>query len=132
MTKDLHIKFKTQKEMFSGMESGLESKAVFIQSKEEIYFETYKDFQKFLFPRLGILLAIKSHQPKSKYELSKLVNRDVSTIIKDCNALEAIGFITLEETDDPRGSKIPHLKYDYNRIVVHAPILGSHALLLAA
>ncbi|MBP6218830.1 MAG: hypothetical protein KA436_09605 [Oligoflexales bacterium] len=132
MKNDLHIKFRTKENYFEDLEKALKGKSKSIQPENIIYFESYKDFQKFLFPRLGILLAIKTHNPKSIYELSKIVERDVSTLVKDCNALELIGFIRLEESNDARGSKIPKLKFNYNRIVVHAPNLGQHAVLLDA
>lgn len=128
----LNIKFKSREKHFDDLEKILEGGRKKIQPENIIFFETYKDFQRFLFPRLGILLAIKRHHPKSIYELSKIVERDVSTLVKDCNALEAFGFITLEDSKDARGSKIPKLRFDYDRIIVHAPKLGHHAVLLDA
>ena len=131
--KELQIKFKSKDQAFSDFEKSLEENGKqHIQSEDVIIFESYKDFQKFLFPRLGILLAIKHHNPNSIYELGKLVDRDVSTLVKDCNALEATGFISLVDTKSSRGSKAPRLKFEYDRIVVHAPVLGLHAVDLAA
>ena len=132
MKNDLNIVFKSQDEHFGDLEKVLKGNTKKVQPKNVIYFASYKDFQKFLFPRLGILLAIKRHNPQSIYELAKFVERDVSTLVKDCNALATLGFITLEEAGDSRGSKIPKLRFNYSRIMVHAPKLGPHALVLDA
>ena len=79
--------------------------------------------------RYALLVAIKSLEPRSIYDLAKQVNRDITTVQRDCNALSGAGFIELIDAGDERKSKRPRLVFDYREIMVHSPI-AAHSLSL--
>ena len=83
-------------------------------------FKNFNQFMDFMFPhKFTILVAIKIHKPKSIYEIAKITNLPQSSVLKESNALEASGFITLKE-EGARSAKIPELTFDYDEIRVHA------------
>jgi predicted transcriptional regulator len=83
-------------------------------------FKDFNQFMDFMFPqKFTILVAIKMHKPKSLYEIAKITNLPQSSVLKECNALESSGFITLKE-EGSRSAKVPELTFDYNEIRVHA------------
>ncbi len=62
-------------------------------------------------------MAIKTEQPKSIYQLAKLVHRQQNAVLRDCDELRAFGFIKFDLGE--RNAKIPTLSFNYNKIVVH-------------
>ena len=59
--------------------------------------------------------------PKSIYQLAKILGRPSQNVIRDCKALEGHGFITYESAGDSRKTKAPRLAFDYNAIVIYMP-----------
>lgn len=93
-----------------------------IQSKNIIFFDSWTSFRGFMtLQKLEILIMISSVQPQSIYELSRLLDRSLSAVQKDCQMLERIGFISLKKQKTGRGSVIPSLVFDYDKIVVCLP-----------
>ena len=82
--------------------------------EERLSFESLDDLRKVLTPkRLELLHMIKHEEPKSIYELAKIARRDIKNIRDDLSKLETSGLIEMvRNTDDPRRSIIPVLKYD--------------------
>lgn len=115
-----HFKGRTQAEL----KEVLKSKKRFVQPPDVLIFASVGAYQKFMSEqKYMILAAIHNLQPTSIYQLAQLVDRDFANVKKDCDSLEASGFILLEDTKDNRGTKIPKLKFDYNMIQIHLPTM---------
>lgn len=120
-TQKIHIKFRTTEDFFKEVKSSLSSKVESKDQKNELYFDSTRSFHNFFtHTKIDILVAIKNLNPKSIYELSKVLNRPFSAVLKDINTLTSIGFTKLTEIEgDKRKSKKPELSFDYSLIVVH-------------
>jgi len=78
----------------------------------EISFDNKKDFDRFA-KNLGVLSAILTHKPKSIYELSKLIDMDVSNLNKLIAFFESVGAIRIKTSQTAgRAVKIPVVEYD--------------------
>ncbi len=65
---------------------------------EKLVFDSYEAFRKVMTPeRLKILHVIREKEPKSVYELAKILDRDRRNIIKDLEMLEMLGLVEFEE-----------------------------------
>lgn len=71
--------------------------------------------------KYAILATIYKHSPQSIYQLAKLLGRPTQNVIRDCNILEAHGFIMFDEIADGRKTKTPKFAFDYNAIVIYMP-----------
>jgi predicted transcriptional regulator len=92
------------------------------QPKNMIYFDSLSSFRSFMtIQKLEILTLIATAKPKSVYELAKILNRAIAPVQKDCQMLEATGFIELNKEKGGRGNLIPRLTFDYNCILVKMP-----------
>ena len=61
------------------------------------------------------------------------MERDFANVQRDCTALEAMGFISLENAGDAKKSKPPRLAFDYVRIEIQMrQMTYSHDLKAAA
>ena len=65
-----------------------------------------------------ILGEIYNNAPESIYKLANNINRNYASVHRDCQALEAMGFIKLIETDTNRGQVRPTLSFNYSSIQV--------------
>ncbi len=101
-----------------------------IQPHDVLIFESVASYQKLMSEqKYMILAAIKNLKPNSLYQLAKQVERDFANVKKDCDALEASGFIILQDTGDNRGTKTPMLTFDYCAIEIYLPtMIYSHSL----
>lgn len=123
--KCLYINFKTLDELEQETLHAIESRKPKIQPLNVLFFESLRDFRDFMtVQKLEVLAVISSRKPDSVYELAQLLDRDTSAVQRDCNVLMNTGFITLEESNSNRKSKIPRLKFNYDRIVVQLPKLS--------
>lgn len=130
--KYLHIKFSTLDTLGAEIKKAMKSKAPMKNRGKEIRFETHASFMNFLFPhKFSLLIAIKIEKPKSLYQLAKIVGRQQNAVLRDCDELEAFGFIVYEPGES-RNSKVPKLKFDYEGILVHDPRGKSAHLLPSA
>ncbi|ADC66172.1 regulatory protein ArsR [Ferroglobus placidus DSM 10642] len=91
---------------------------------ERIVFESYEALRKILTPeRLKILHVIKEKNPKSVYELAKLLGRNRRNVIKDLEILEMLGLVKfVEEKKGKRRRKVPVVPYD--EIEVSIPVVS--------
>ncbi|WP_456330182.1 HVO_A0114 family putative DNA-binding protein [Archaeoglobus sp.] len=90
-----------------------------------LVFESYEAFRKMLTPeRLRILQIIKEREPRSVYELAKVLGRDRRNVIKDLEVLEMLGLVEFsEEKRGKRKSRRPIVPYD--EIEVSIPVVAS-------
>lgn len=124
------FKSRTKKEL----REVVAGKAAYIQPQDVLVFDSVASYQRLMSEqKYMILAAIRNLKPTSIYQLAKLVERDFANVKKDCETLEASGFIVLEDSGDNRGTKIPKLIFDYNVIEIHMPnMIYSHNLGKAA
>ncbi len=86
-----------------------------------IYFESIDDMRSVLTNnRLAILRAIRENNPKSVYELSKILGRNLKNVNEDLKLLADIGLVTLEATKTDRKRIKPHV--DYAKITLEIPV----------
>lgn len=120
--KPLKIRFESEEQVFEKVEKALKSRKKHLQPEDTKTFSSVKDFQSFLtVHKIALLATIYNNKPESVYQLAKLVGRTFPSVKKDCDTLEAAGFITQDETGDARGTKTPSLSFNYNSIVVYLP-----------
>lgn len=120
------FKMRTRKEVRE-VTSG---KIQYVQPQNVLIFDSVASYQRLMSEQKYLILAaIRNLKPASIYQLAKLVERDFANVKKDCETLEASGFIVLENSGDNRGTKIPKLIFDYNVIEIHMPsMIYSHNL----
>ena len=93
-----------------------------LQPKRLIYFDSLNSFRSFMtIQKLEILAVVANAKPNSIYELSKMLSRAIAAVQKDCQSLEAVGFIVFEKEKGGRGTLTPMLVFDYNCILVKLP-----------
>lgn len=120
--KEMIINFMTLEELCQGAIRAIETRIPSIQPKNVIYFENWTGFRNFMtLQKIEILLMISNVKPKSIYELAKLLDRSLGAVQKDCDMLARIGFIKLQKQKTGRGSIMPKLAFDYDKIVVKLP-----------
>ena len=120
--KELEIHFKSFKEFFDSAERALAKRKPLIQPKNHIVFETVEGFRNFMtVQKVEILSAIYNCEPKTIYELARIVNRDFAAVLRDCTELKTTGFISLKERKDAKRSKWPLLAFPYVCISVNLP-----------
>jgi predicted transcriptional regulator len=130
----LIIRFEGWESFKSRVTTALKNKKTNIASKDTLIFASVTDYQKFMTEqKIALLSAIMNKKPVSIYQLAQLVERDFANVQRDCTALEAMGFIRLEDTGDAKKSKTPRLAFGYKRIEIHMPqVTYSHELGTAA
>ena len=85
------------------------------EADETICFDSVEDMQKFLSPeRIRLLKTVHEKNPKSIYELAKLLGRDRKNVTDDVKMLEGVGLI--ERKTARRGKEKVKLVVDYDRI----------------
>jgi predicted transcriptional regulator len=93
-----------------------------IQPKNIVYFDSMGSFRNFMtIQKLEILALIAEGKLKSVYELSKMLNRAIAPVQKDCQMLEAAGFIVFNKEKGGRGTITPRLTFPYHCILVKLP-----------
>ena len=85
------------------------------EAAETICFDSVEDMQKFLSPeRIRLLKTVHEKNPKSIYELAKMLKRDRKNVTEDVKMLEAVGLI--ERKIAKSGKEKVELVVDYGRI----------------
>ena len=103
-------------ETWKSVESGKK-----VRKEEGIYFESIDDMRSVLTNnRLAILRAIRENKPKSVYELSKMLGRNLKNVNEDLKLLAEIGLVTLEATKKARKRITPHV--DYTKITLEIAV----------
>lgn len=120
--KALTIKFQSLEQLKKELLDLPKTKKGYIQPEDVLLFESLNGFRNFMtLQKLELLAVISSANPKSVYELAKMVNRAIATVQKDCNLLASSGFIILEKEKGGRKSLAPRLKFNYDRIIIQMP-----------
>ena len=92
-----------------------------VKKHEGIYFDSVDSMRAVLTNnRLLILKTIRERNPKSVYELAKMLNRDIKNVNQDLKMLDEIGLLTLEKVDENKKRVIPHV--DYKKILLEIPV----------
>jgi predicted transcriptional regulator len=122
--KSLYVRFEKWDDFKARTKAALKTQKPSIGKANTILFNSVVDYQKFMSEqKIAILAAIISQKPSSIYQLAQVLERDFGNVQRDCTALEAMGFITLEESGDTKGSKAPKLVFGYRRIVIEMPTI---------
>jgi predicted transcriptional regulator len=122
-TKKIDIGIKDLKESlrdFSDAWRKLESKKKLIK-EESLYFDSIDTMRNALTNnRLLILKTIRKDNPRSIYELAKILHRDLKSVNQDLRILSEIGLVTLEKVEAERKRVVPHVHY--GKILLEIPV----------
>ena len=92
-----------------------------VKKDEGIYFDSIDDMRSVLTNnRLLILKVIRERRPKSVYELSKILRRNLKNVNQDLKLLAEIGLVTLEKTEVDKRRITPHV--DYTKIMLEISV----------
>lgn len=92
-----------------------------VKKEEGIYFESIDTIRAVLTnKRLLILKTIREKQPKSVYELAKILGRDLKNVNQDLCLLSEIGLVTLDKSETDKKRVTPHV--NYSRILLEIPV----------
>lgn len=117
--KEMIIAFKSLEDLGAEAITTIRNKNSKVQPVNVIYFSNWTSFRNFMsLQKIEILTMISSVQPKSIYELTRLLDRSLAAVQKDCEVLERTGFITLEKQKSGRKQLLPRLKFNYDKIIV--------------
>lgn len=84
-----------------------------VEKKEALYFESLNVLRSILTTkRIELLKAIAKHKPKSIYELSKIVNRDLKNVNEDVKLLSELGLLELKKSKTDKERIEPVIEYD--------------------
>lgn len=120
--KALTIKFQSLEQLKKELLDLPKTKKGYIQPEDVLLFESLNGFRNFMtLQKLELLAVISSANPKSVYELAKMVNRAIATVQKDCNVLASSGFIVFDKEKGGRKTLAPRLRFNYDRIIVQMP-----------
>ncbi len=121
--KKIDIGIKTLEENlndFSGTWKKLQSGEK-VKKEEGIYFDSIDAMRSILTNnRLLILKTISERNPKSVYELAKLLKRDLKNVNQDLNLLSEIGLVVLEKHKTDKERVVPYVGYD--KILLEIPV----------
>lgn len=121
-SKTMTVAFRSLREIEDDLLSLPKTKTAKIQPKNLVYFDSLSSFRNFMtIQKLEILTLVANAKPKSIYELAKMLNRAIAPVQKDCQMLEAVGFINFDKEKGGRGNLVPKLAFEYNRILVRLP-----------
>lgn len=118
----LKVQFKSLESLKKELLALPKNHKKYIQPEDVIIFESLNGFRNFMtLQKIELLTVIASLNPKSVYELAKIVDRAIAAVQKDCNALESCGFIYYDQEKGGRKTITPKLKFNYDRIIVEMP-----------
>ena len=114
--KKLIVSLKTPGQTLSDFGKALSKarKGKLKSSHFEVSFDNKKDFDRFV-KNISILISIQQLKPNSIYELSKLLDKDQSSLNKLILFFEDIGVIKVEERK-VKGRNVKSPKVEYDRI----------------
>jgi predicted transcriptional regulator len=84
-----------------------------VKKEKGVYFTSVEVFRKAITPkRLALLKAIKTENPSSVRQLSKIAERDVKNVSTDIKFLEQVGLVDIKRNDEAKKEIIPSVSYD--------------------
>jgi len=95
-------------------------KGKYVKPKKGLSFGSVESFREFFTPkRIELLQVIKHKQPKSVYELAKLTEREIKSIVTDIKILEKYGLIDTKRiyVKGKAGYRIMPI-FDYDKLTV--------------
>ncbi|MEK6790539.1 MAG: winged helix DNA-binding protein [Deltaproteobacteria bacterium] len=108
--RNLHDFLEDAKDVMKKVEKGEK-----VKMEKGLYFESIEGIRKALTTkRLELLHVIRERQPKSLQELSRLVKRDMKSIVTDINILESLDLVDMRRKKTGKRETTP--KVDYDRI----------------
>lgn len=114
--KNLNESLKDFADTWKELESGKK-----VKKEEGIYFESIDAVRSVLTNnRLLILKTIKEKHPKSIYELSKILGRNLKNVNQDLDMLFRIGLVELKKEKTDKNRVIPFV--NYNEIMFAIPL----------
>ncbi|MHB1703250.1 MAG: HVO_A0114 family putative DNA-binding protein [bacterium] len=114
--KSLNESLKDFADTWKELESGKK-----VKKEEGIYFESIDAVRSVLTNnRLLILKTIKEKHPKSIYELSKILGRNLKNVNQDLDMLFRIGLVELKKEKTDKNRVIPFV--NYNEIMFAIPL----------
>jgi len=119
--KNIKVEIKPLKEVLEEtaevMENLKKGKGV---NKKGLSFGSVKSFREFFTPkRIELLKVIKHKKPKSVYELAKLTNREIKSVVVDLDILVKYGLLDTKKVPvkGKTGYKIKPI-FDYDKLTV--------------
>lgn len=93
-------------------------KGKYVKPKKGLSFGSVETFREFFTPkRIELLQVIKHKQPKSIYELAKLTNREIKSVVMDIKILEKYGLMDTKKIAVKGGYKVRPI-FDYDKLTV--------------
>lgn len=94
-------------------------KGKYVKPKKGLSFGSVETFREFFTPkRIELLQVIKHKQPKSIYELAKLTNREIKSVVMDIKILEKYGLMDTKKIAVKGGYKVRPI-FDYDKLTVN-------------
>ncbi len=110
--KKLIVSLKTSGQVLADFKNAFKkAKKGNLKDHFEISFDNRTDFNKFI-RNLDILTFIIHHNPKSVYELAKLMEKDVSNLNKMIRYYEDLGVIRIQKEKGGRGTSKPIVEFN--------------------
>ena len=120
--KTLEVHFRTLNQFERTLKQAVTKNRPAIKPQNFIYFDSVEGFRRFMtIQKLELLSVIALQFPGSIYELAKRVEREFPAVFKDCAALEAAGFIHIQQSKTGRKVKKPILSFPSSSISVYFP-----------
>ncbi len=113
--KKIKIGIKPEEELFQGFKEIFQKvqRGEKVDKKEGIFFENINALRAFITPKRIELIRVIHHQkPESAYELAKIVDRDIKSVMTDLTVLESLGLLELRKEEEPREKIRPLVDYD--------------------
>jgi len=114
-TRNIKIGIKSVKDSLNEFKNYWEKieKGENVDKKEALYFEDITALRSVLTTkRIELLKAIVKHKPKSIYELSKIVNRNLKNVDADVKLLSDLGLLELKKSDTDKERLEPVVEHD--------------------
>src|SRR3989338_1112813 len=94
------------------------SKGKHVKPKKGLSFGSVGSFREFITPkRIELLQVIKHKHPESIYELAKLTNREIKSVVVDIKILEKYGLMDTKKVHVKGGYKVRPI-FDYDKLTV--------------
>jgi predicted transcriptional regulator len=120
--KNITVEIKPLKDVLKETAQVMEKikKEKYVKPKKGLSFGSVESFREFFTPkRIELLQIIRHKQPKSIYELAKLTNRELKSVVIDLKILEKYGLIDTKRmpVKGKTGYKIRPI-FDYDKLTV--------------
>lgn len=93
-----------------------------VKPKKGLSFGSVESFREFFTPRrIELLQVIKHKKPESVYELAKLTDREIKSVVTDLTILDKYGLIDIKRIAVKGGHKVMPI-FDYDKLMVDIAI----------